>query len=258
MNHLTGYIGRQTLGLMDYILNLSAFTGRLLQMLIQKPGAGRKVVRWAMVEQIYFTGVQALPIVIPLALVTGSILISRITWVSEDYNLGKIVLIIIVRELGPMVTAVLVILRSASAVTIEISYMNILNEIHAIEMAGIDPLRLLGLPRLIGITTSIFCLFIVFDLVSIVGGYMVIWACTYLPMGNFLIQIGKAITVADIAVGIVKALSFGVIITVVSLYHGFAEKNQITRIPPVTARAAVECFGFCLGANLVISFLFYF
>ncbi|RJP82016.1 MAG: ABC transporter permease [Desulfobacteraceae bacterium] len=258
MNHLTGYIGRRTIGLMEYILNLSTFTCRLLKLLMERHKTGRKAVRWAMVEQIYFTGVQALSIVIPLALITGSILISRITWVSEEYNLGKMILIIIVRELAPMITAFLVILRSASAVTIEVSYMNILNEINTIEMAGIDPMRLIALPRLVGITTSLFCLFIVFDLVSIIGGYLIVWAGTYLPMGNFLSQIGKAFTIADIAVGIVKALCFGVIITVVSLYHGFENKYQMTRIPPVTARAAVECFVLCLFTNLMISFLFYF
>jgi phospholipid/cholesterol/gamma-HCH transport system permease protein len=257
MNHLFGYIGRRTIGSLDYILNLSAFTFRLMQLLVKRPIAGREIIRWAMVEQIYFTGVQALSIIIPLALVTGSILISQLSWVSEEYNLGKIILLIIVRELGPMITAFLVILRSASAVTIEVSYMNILNEIDTIEMAGIDPMRLISLPRFVGITTSILCLFIIFDLVSIIGGYLVVWACTYLPMGNFLSQVGKAFTVADIAVGIVKAVCFGLVITVVSLYHGFRSMRQVTQIPPVTSRVAVECFIFCLLINLFISLLFY-
>ncbi len=242
---------------MGYFFNLSAFTYRLFRLIVRRQVHGRKVIQWATIEQIYFTGIQALPIVIPLALITGSILISQLTWVSEKYNLGKIVLIIVVRELGPMITSLLVILRSATAVTIEASYMNILNEIDTIEMAGIDPMRLISLPRLIGITTSILCLFVVFDLVAIIGGYMVVWACTYLPMGNFLTQVGKAFTIADIAVGIIKAICFGFTITIVSLYHGFKSKRQVTQIPPVTSRAAVECFIFCLLINIFISAVFY-
>jgi len=242
---------------MRHLFNLSAFTYRLLQLILARSVHGGKVVRWAIVEQIYFTGVQALPIIIPVSLITGIILISQFTWVSEEYDLGKIILTLIVREFGPMITAFVVILRSASAVTIEVCYMNILNEIDSIEMSGIDPMQLISLPRLVGITVSILSLFIVFDLISIIGGYVVVWSGTYLPMGNFLSQVGKAFTIEDIIVGIIKAICFGITITVVSLYHGFKSKRQMTQIPPATSRAAIECFISCLVINIFISTVFY-
>ncbi len=208
-------------------------------------------------EQVYFTGVEALPIIIPVALIVGSILISRFSWISGQYELGKVMVIMVVREFAPIITALVVILRSATAVTIEISYMNVFNEIDTIEMAGIDPMWIISLPRLIGITSAILCLFIVFDLVAIIGGYGIVWAVTYIPMGNFFGQIGKAITIADIVVGIVKALCFGIVITVVALYYGFGTKRQMTQIPQVTSRAAIECFVYCLVISIVISTIFY-
>ncbi len=257
MDQLSGYIGRRTLSTLSHIINLFAFTHRLLSLLFKRSPDGRTVIRRAIVEQVYFTGVEALPIIIPVALIVGTLLISRLSWISGQYELGKIVVIMVVRELAPIITALVVILRSATAVTIEVSYMTIFNEIDTLEMAGIDPMWTISLPRLIGITSAIICLFIVFDLVSIIGGYAIVWVMTYIPMGNFFGQIGKAITVADIVVGIVKAVFFGVVITVVALYYGFNARRQMTQIPQVTSRASIECFIYCLIVSIIISAVFY-
>jgi phospholipid/cholesterol/gamma-HCH transport system permease protein len=184
-------------------------------------------------------------------------LIIQFTKFSAVYDLGQTTVLLIVRELGPMITAFLVILRSATAVTVEISYMNVLHEIESIEMAGVDPMLVICLPRLVGITSAVICLFVVFDLVSILGGYAVVWSLTHLPIDNFFQQIAKAITGTDIAVGIVKAVCFGFIITVTSLNHGFSKKKQITDIPVGASRAAVESVVYCLISNVIISTIFY-
>jgi len=89
---------------------------------------------------------------------------------SNQYDIGKTMVLLIIRELGPGITTLLVILRSATSIAIETGYMKVFHEIDTIEMAGIDPIRMICLPRLIGITTAIICLFIIFDLVSILGG----------------------------------------------------------------------------------------
>ncbi|MBC2695128.1 MAG: ABC transporter permease [Desulfobacteraceae bacterium] len=257
MDYIAGYIGRKATSTTNHIANLFAFTYRIFVLIFQRPEAGRSLVRRITLEQVYFTCVRILPIIIPIALVFGSMLIIQFTKVSGKYELGKTMVMLIVRELGPVITALLVILRSATAVAIEIGYMNIFHEIDAIEMAGIDPMRIVCLPRLIGITSAILCLFIVFDLVAIIGGYLIVWVFTYISMGDFMAQIGKAITATDIAVGIIKAIFFGIAITVTCLNHGFSVKKLITDIPVVTSKATVECFFYCLVINVIISILFY-
>jgi phospholipid/cholesterol/gamma-HCH transport system permease protein len=257
MDQLVGQLGRKTIKSINNLLNLSAFTYKLVRFIFQRPGTGRVLVRRIILEQIYFTCVQALSLIIPIALIIGSMLIIQFTKVSGQYDLGKTTVLLIVREFGPIITAFMIILRSATAVTIEIGYMNVLHEIEAIEMAGIDPMVLVCFPRLIGITSAVIFLFIVFDLVSIIGGYALVWSITQIPMENFLAQIAKAITGADLAVGIVKAVCFGVIITVISLSHGFNIKKQITDIPVGTSRAAVESVIYCLISNVFISAIFY-
>lgn len=257
MDYIAGYIGRKASSTTNHILNLFAFTYRIFVLIFQRPRAGRTLVRRATLERVYFTCVQALPIIIPIALVFGSMLIIQFAKLSGQYDLGKTMVMLIVRELGPVVTALLVILRSATAVTIEISYMNVFHEIDAIEMAGIDPMRIVCLPRLVGITSAMLCLFIVFDIVAIIGGYLIVLVFTYIPISDFMTQIGKAITATDIAVGIIKAIFFGITIAATCLKHGFSIKKLITDVPVSGSKAAVECFFYCLVINVIISILFY-
>jgi phospholipid/cholesterol/gamma-HCH transport system permease protein len=257
MVQLFGKIGRHLIRRLDYVVLLHGFAGSILIRMVRRRREGRVLVRRAIVEQIYFTAVQALPVLIPVALMIGSVLIIQLAKVAGQYDLGRIVVIIIVRETGPFLTALLVILRSATAVTIETSYMKVLHEFEALEMAGIDPLRAIYLPRLAGITSAMLGLFVVFDLVSILGGYMVVWAITYVPMNEFLGQIGKAVTIKDIGASLLKAICFAAIITVNSLYRGLESKREITEIPRATSQAAMESFLFCLAANIAISVAFY-
>ena len=258
MKQVPGYVGRKTIGSINRMLDLMAFSYRILRLFFIHPKTGSALVQRVIIEQIYFTAVQALPILIPTALFIGCIQIIQWTKLSGQVDLEKTIVFIIVREGGPLITALLVILRSATAVTVEISYMNVLHEMDALEMAGIDPFRLVCLPRLVGITSAILSLFVVFDIVSILGGYMVLLATTHIPLGNFLGQIAKAITATDIWIGFLKAICFGLTITVTSLYHGFGTQGQITRIPMATSRASVECFLLCLVVDIFISALFYF
>lgn len=257
MERVTGYIGRKAILSASHILDLFAFTYRMFVLVFSRPKEGRTLIGRIIIQQLYFTAVQALPILIPIALLVGSMVIIQFARLSGQYDFGRVSVLLIVRELGPFITAMLVILRSATAVTIEVSYMRVLHELDTIEMAGIDPIRFVCLPRLMGITSALLGLFVVFDLVSILGGYTVLWLTTYIPMGNFLHQIAKAITPTDIIVGMIKALLFGIVITTTCLYRGLEMKKQITEVPVATSRAAIECFLYCLVINVFISVAFY-
>nr|HID58566.1 ABC transporter permease [Desulfobacterales bacterium] len=254
-------LGRRTIDSLNHILDLFAFACKISSLLLMRNREGRSIVYHITIQQIYFTAVQALPIIFFISLIIGSMIVIQFSkqfgTVEGNYILGNLVVFLIVRELGPLITAIIVILRTAVAVTIEIGYMNVLHEMEAIEMMGIDPLYTVCLPRLIGITTAILCLFVIFDVVALIGGYLISWTFTDIPMEYFLPQIGKAITGTDLAVGIIKGLFFGYIITTVCLYQGFRIKNSITEIPPGTSRAAVECLLYCLFVNITISVIFY-
>jgi phospholipid/cholesterol/gamma-HCH transport system permease protein len=261
MSSLVQAVGRRTIDSVNHMLDLFAFTNRIAGLLFRRPHAGNRIVLKFTAEQIYFTAIQALPIVLFIALITGSMIVIQLTrqfaTVEGSYILSELIVIVIVRELGPLFTALIVILRTAVAVTIETGYMAILGELDALEMQGIDPIHVICLPRLIGITVAILCLFFIFDMVAILGGYAVAWTVTDIAVENFLEEIGRAISGIDITVGIVKAIFFGFTITVTTLYRGFRARRAITEIPPETSRSAVECLLYCLFINTVISIIFY-
>jgi len=257
MENFVGALGRKTIRSANRLMDLCALTYRLTAIAFPLPRTGRALIKRVIVEQVHFTAVQALPVIIPVALITGSMLIVQLSQLSGQVDLGKLVVLLVLREMGPLVTAIIVILRSATAVTIEMSYMCVLHEIDALEMAGIDPLHTVCFPRLVGITTAIVSLILVFDLMAIIGGYAIVSGTTTLPVEGFFQQIAKGVVGADIAVGLLKGLFFGVTITVTCLYHGLARKNQITQVPVATSRAAVDCFFYCLVINIFISLIFY-
>ncbi|MBW1740347.1 MAG: ABC transporter permease [Deltaproteobacteria bacterium] len=261
MSSLVQGIGKQTINSLNHLLDLFAFTNRIAGILFKRHKIGRKLFVKITFEQIYFTAIEALPIVLFIALITGSMIIIQLTkqfaTVEGKYILGELIVILVVRELGPLFTALVVILRSAVALTVETSYMTVHGEMDALEMQGIDPVYIICLPRLIGITVAILCLFFIFDMVAILGGYGVAWTVTDIPVENFLEEVGRAISGIDITVGLVKALFFGLTITVTSLYRGFRVKKAITKIPPETSKSAIECFLYCLFINIIISVIFY-
>jgi len=245
-----GYLGRQTADRLNRYADQSALFYRILRQVVLNPRAGRRLRLRIVVEQIYFTAVEALWIVIPISLLLGSMMILQLSGVAAQHDLGKVTVALLIREFGPLVTALVVILRSATAVTIETGYMKVLREIEALELQGVDPLDVLFVPRLIGITVSLFCLITIFCITSVLGGYAIAWVLTTLPLQNFLAQIGKAIEGVDIAVVALKALFFGVGITVISLHYGLAVRRGITEV-------AVACLFYCLAVNFALFAAFF-
>lgn len=250
-----GTIGRKTIYQITHLLNLMAFTIRIITQTLSAPKEGRLLVAKAIVEQIYFTYVQALWIIVPVSLLMGTSIIIQACTIQQ--NLGKYIIIGIIREIGPMVTALIIILRSATAVAVEIGYMKVRGEIEAIEMAGIDPVRLICFPRLAGITSAVLCLFIVFDFLAIAGSGVLVKVFTNLPVEALMSSMAKAVEMTDILVGVTKALLFGFIITIVCLYNGFSIEKQITNVAIGTSKASLECFLYVLIANILISTVFY-
>ena len=257
MMEIFGYFGRKVIRAVNDVAELSALARILLVKAFRPEKSGRALMRREIMNQIYFTAVQALGIVLPVALLIGTGILFMASQVSIQYDLGKIMVVLVVRESGPMITALVVILRSATAVAVEMGYMKELGELDAVEMGGMDPVRLFLLPRLMGITSAILCLFVVFDLAAISGGYAVVWLGTRLPLENLFGHVAGAITTTDILVGLIKAVVFGALISVVAIHRGLSGKAGMTQVPKKASGSAVHCFLYCLLANIFISVLFY-
>jgi phospholipid/cholesterol/gamma-HCH transport system permease protein len=151
--------------------------------------------------QIYFTGFQALPIISVLALASGGIVIlqstAQLSLVGGSSMLGQLLIAITVRELSPLITALIVIARSGTAVASEIGTMRVNKEIEALEAMGINPLSFIVFPRLIGGIISVVCLGFYFNIVALMGGYFVTRMIQDMPFHYYVDSLSTAIAFED-------------------------------------------------------------
>jgi phospholipid/cholesterol/gamma-HCH transport system permease protein len=260
LDRLLGAVGRFFLEMANEGFRMAGFFYIVFSVAWHHRKDGRKVIFHDVISQIYFTGVQSMGLVFVVALLLGGLLIIQsaayITAVGEEF-FGTIVNVIIIRELGSLLTAIIVLLRSGAAVATEMGYMAVLKETKGIEMMGINPIHYLAVPRVIGISISMVCLFVCFIIISILGGMVLTWMVTNIAMTNLVKELSQSIGAIDLFVGVIKSFFFGFFVSVVSLYHGFNAAGALTSIPPRVSKAMVEGLILCISFSVVVSALFY-
>ncbi len=208
-------------------------------------------------RQLYFTGVQATLFASILSVFLGTVTIleslafSSRFWVSEFVS--KILVVIIVRELGPILIALIIIGRSGTAIATELGNMQVNNEINAIETEGVDPIEIIVLPRVIGVSISTLCLSIYFSFVAVIGGIVVSNFVLSIPIGELILQVQKAITINDIIINIVKSLIFGGVISIVSAFNGLNIQKSPIYVPQATTKSVVESIMICFLIDGIIA-----
>lgn len=221
---------------------------------------GRNIVKRITTMQIFFTGNWALGIITTISLLIGVITVLQLfTYLSKFGALeyvGKILNVVIIRELGPLLTAIVVIARSGTAIASEIASMMVNGEVDAIEMIGIDPLKMIVFPRIVGVSTALLFLTIYFDALGLIGGFIVGNIIAGINFQAFMSYIIAYIGIGDICLGLVKAIVFGVFISAISVYHGFQAFDP-TNIPQVTTKAVVDSLATVIILDVLITIVFY-
>ena len=211
--------------------------------------------------QIYFTGFQALPLVSVLALGAGGVVVlqfnAQLTYFGNAAYIGNLMVILIVREIAPLFTALLVIARSGTAVASEIGSMRVNKEIEALESMGINPLSYIVFPRIIGGVISVVCLAFYFDVIALFGGFFLTRLIQDMPFSFYTESLANAFASEDVVLFFLKNTFSGVIIFVVSCYQGLLVKKSPHEIPQVTTKAVINSIVFVAIFNLATSGLFY-
>lgn len=222
---------------------------------------GRQEAFGVITRQILFTGLDALPVVGVIALIVGLLLsiqagitLPRIG--AGDY-LAKVVVLTVIRELGPLLTAFIVIWRSGTAMCTELGNMKVGQEIAALESMGINVVRFIVMPRTVGAIVAVLCLTIYFDLVAILGGFLVAKAKLTIPVAVYLDGLAKSLTSADVLITIIKGVLFGLVAAVLCCYHGLSVGQAVTEVPQQTSRAMLNTVTACLVLDIVVSIAFY-
>lgn len=221
------------------------------------------------IMQTFFTAVEIFPILFVVATLFGAITIIEVISMMGKMGfadfVGSTIVIVIIRELGPILTAFLIAGRSGSSLTAYIGSMVINDEVDALASMGVNPIRFLVMPGLIGGCIAMFIMNIFFSASAIFAGFLVIKVIV-LVMGNILntqltwsylsTEIMNALTLSDFAFMVIKPLVFGAIITTNACYQALNIQRDVRQVPKAVSRSVIKSFLYIVVADVVIS-IFY-
>jgi phospholipid/cholesterol/gamma-HCH transport system permease protein len=213
-----------------------------------------------MAKQIYFTSIRGLYILIFAALMLGLQLILNAQQLAQlvkmpfEKYLGSMLATVVVRELGPVLAALFVLIHSSGAIVSEIGTMSVNGEIEALQVMGVDPYRYLGVPRFWAVTISVICLNFVITFCTVVSGYLFSQVYTDISWYNFLHAFSNTLQLADLGMGFIKSAIFGMVISTVAIYAGFESRGDMGEVAKKTAEGALWSLWLCgLMDFLIIS-----
>jgi len=221
----------------------------------------RNVSSRVLVMQIFFTFAQALSLAAMLALGIGAA-VNAIGYpvlerIGQQQLVYSLLIIIITRELGPLLTAFIVIARSATAIATEIAGMVINHEIEAYISVGVDPIEHLAVPRFLGVTASLFLLNIYFSVFGLAGSYVVAQVFYTIPADYYFGNLLSNLSIQDIFISIMKSISFGMVISIVAMTEGLSVERASTEVPVAGLRAVGNTFAGCIVVNILLSAMYY-
>ncbi|MDR0993183.1 MAG: ABC transporter permease [Verrucomicrobiota bacterium] len=240
-------------------------TGRGMMMLLgslaQTPHLFSRRNRSDVMEQLYIVGIKSLAVVTVVAVFTGMILALQVgielRRYGQENNIGMLVCIAMLREMGPFMTGLVIAASVGSAVAAQMGTMTVSEEIAALDVMSIDPLRYLMMPRLVALAVMMPLLSVYTDLLGILGGALV--GATQLNI-SFEAYFDNAFRYAvnkDLYVGLFKAFLFGLIIVTVACYQGFSATEGAVGVGRATRRSVIVSFLLILIVGYFVTRMFY-
>lgn len=242
------------------VLDIVAFVGRATSELaraLRRPSSLRPA---SISRQVAETGINALPIVglmaVMISVVIGYQGVAQLRpYGGEDFTIN-LVAVSVLREMGVLITAIMVAGRSGSAFTAEIGVMKAREEIDALEVMGMEPMEVLVLPRIIGLVLTLPLLTFFSDVMGLVGGAMISQSLLKVSPLQYLDRVHHAVNSTDLLVGLLKAPIFGFLIAVIGCMHGLRASGSAESVGRETTRAVVKAIFIVIVLDALFSILF--
>lgn len=212
-------------------------------------------------DQAYLLGVQSWPIVLLTSLFTGMVISLESAVQAVDYGFGNLVggavAFATARELGPMLSAVVVAGRTGAAIAAELGSMVVTEQIEALLSLGLSPTRMLVVPRLVALFVMLPLLTVFADIVSIVGGMWVASVYAHISNESFISSARQALPFGDVLKGLIKSLVFAVIIAIIGAYQGLTTRGGAAGVGRATTGAVVISIILIFVFNFTLSYLLF-
>jgi phospholipid/cholesterol/gamma-HCH transport system permease protein len=253
-------VGEITFGLFRRAHSILGFFGLVcltMTRLIRHPGRLRLT---AMVVQMEQTGVNALPIVGMLSFLVGVVIAyqgaDQLRRFGAEIYTVDLLAVGILRELGVLMTAIIIAGRSGSAFTAQIGTMRVSQEIDALRTLGLDPVEVLVIPRLFGLLLTLPMLTLYANLMGLLGGCLMAWGVLGISISQFLRELQYAVSTRTFWVGLSKAPFFAGIIAMIGCYEGFQVSGSAESVGRLTTLSVVESIFLVIVTDAAFSVLF--
>jgi phospholipid/cholesterol/gamma-HCH transport system permease protein len=249
-------IGRFTTNFLEYAGGIALLAGDSASFLL------RLRIRFVeTINQCYILGVQSLVIVLLTSLFTGMVIslesAAQAVQLGFASVVGGAVAYGTVRELGPMLTGVVVAGRSGSAIAAEIGSMVVTEQIEALTSMGLEVPRFLVLPRLLAMVVMLPLLTIFADVISVLGGMWIAQTYAHISPDTFMASVRETIGFGDMLKGVIKSIVFGAIVALVGAYQGLSTRGGAAGVGDSTTGAVVISIILIFVSNFVLSFLLF-
>ena len=237
-----------------------AFIGRATLSLFSACTQWRRLRPISIVRHLWDTGLTAIPIVSLIAFLISVIIAylsaTQLRAFGADIFVVDLVTVGVLRELGVLLTAIIIAGRSGSAFAAEIGVMKLNDEVDALDAAGVDAVETLVLPRIIALTLAMPLLTIIADFIGMAGGALLCRALLDMPLQQFIHRANEAIAPTTFWVGIWKAPVFGLLISLVGTYRGLQVRGSSRELGRLTTTAVVQSIFIVLLADALFAMLF--
>lgn len=259
---LFGFVGRKTVSLLKDLHHAAQLINNTFYWTFVSPFKGKPLRVRASISEMVKTGYNSVPIVAVISFFVGIILALQAAYqlkkVGALIYVANLVGVSITRELGPILTAIIVAGRSGSAFAAEIGSMKAAEEVDALVSMGINPIRFLVAPKLIALMIMLPALTIFSDFIGIAGGLLLSQAVLDINPYNYFQQTVNSLLIKDVMTGLVKAWAFGVVITIVGAYQGFKVEGGAEEVGRRTTASVVASIFLVIVFDLFFTTLFYY
>lgn len=212
-------------------------------------------------RQILFTGFEALPLISLIALGVGGLIILQGNILLSTFGQGiwlhRILVTVVVNELSGLITALVVIARSGTAISTELGNMKVNREIALLDSFGISPLSYLVVSRVWGVVVSMLLLTFYFNCIAVMGGWL--FARIFSPLGfhSFVRDFISVLSFSNLVMSWIKSFVFGLMISLIACYQGLSVNKASTEVPQRTIRAVVQGISGVILGDILITWLFW-
>lgn len=262
MISIAGHVGRWTLNQLASAAKVSVLMVETIAWMVVAPLRGKGLRVKSAVENFVEFGVRSLPIVGMICFLVGVIIALQSSYTLDKWGANRFIATLVavsaLREMAPLMTAVIITGRSGSAITAEIGTMKVGEEIDALEVMGLNPVKYLVVPKFLAMLLAVPCVTVIAMFIMIFGGFFASVLVVGVDPTIYIDQTVSSLVEKDLVNGLVKSVFFGIAICWVGVFRGLQVEGGAEGVGKKTTSSVVTSIFLIIIVDLVFTVLFYF